>query len=121
MAQFVWITENYRVNLDAIFSLERRYIDDYDQLNVWNIQYDQLFSDITQNGIDNEDLKIDVSDGHTITDEEYTKIYDYIISIIGDSPLTYRIEYHIILSTGVTMQIAEDKFNKISEVIDSIR
>ena len=119
MAQFVWVTDNYRVNLDAIFSLECRYIPDNSAVDEWNKIYERWLNDIKEYGLHTDDLDIDTTEG--ISDIEFDQIDDYILQMIGECPkASYTVEYHIILSTGVTMQIAEDKFNKICEVIDSI-
>lgn len=61
--KFVWITENYRVNLDSIFSLEKRYIEN---------------------------------------DGEYIE------------------ENYVILSTGLTIKLSKDKFDKINKYIDNL-
>lgn len=117
---FVWLTDNYRVNLESIFSMEKKYVSDYTNIDNWNSAYDNWFNDIIENGIHEDDGINKDFDKENISDDDYKFIIDYIKTIIGECPDPYIIEYCIILSTGVKLNIAEDKFLKIQEAIDKL-
>ena len=114
--KFIWLTENYRVNIDSIFSLERKYIENIEAVKAWYDSYQTWKDDIIVHGIHTDTIDIDIDD----IDNNHQIIDSYIKNMIGECPLGYTIEYYIILSTGVKVNISEDKFNVINEAIDSI-
>lgn len=118
--KFIWLTNNYRVNLESIFSLERKYIPNNNEIAEWYNNYNASKNDILTNGIHFGEFNFEVKDPDNLTDDEQKFIHNYIIDIIGETPDKYIIEYYIILSTGLKMQISKDKFDIINETIDHL-
>jgi len=140
--KFVWINDIYRVNINAIFSLEKRakdnseiynrwwedynyYMNLYDEqeIEIWDDRYNSIdITDETNETIDK--FPIRYSAPINPTSEEKTKWDEfkkkYIYTIIGKCPEFWTYEYWIILSTGLKVEIAKDKFEYINKVIDEL-
>ena len=121
--RFVWINENYRVNIESIFSLERRYVLNED-FKIWAQQYEQLIEEYKTNLPpikDEEGIVHKVSNNSSQEDIQlYSKlIKDEIYDKIGEQPNEYNYTYCIILSTGVKVNISQDKYEEINKIIDS--
>lgn len=120
---FVWINNDYRVNISSIFSLQRIESTDNEQLNNWSKKYNEFIS-VPENFIE---LEVDNGvywspiNGAKMPDE-YVEIYaekfnDYVESQIGPRPQnTYK--YVIITNTGVKVNISKNKFDEINKIID---
>ena len=117
--KFVWLTDNYRVNLESIFSLEQKYIDNSESVIAWKNSYNDWQTEIYTYGIHNDNIDLDITDIDNISDDNKLIIDNYIKGMLGECPNIYKTEYYIILSTGVKLQIAQDKFFKINEAIDN--
>lgn len=119
---FVWLTDNYCVNISSIFSLEKqlrindefkKWVNDYDKLLN---EYKTLMPPLTDdNGIihelTNESTQEDI---YLYSELIKDKIYDKI----GEEPDEYEYKYIVILSTGVKVSITEDKFDIICKYIN---
>ena len=116
--KFYWITDNYRVNLESIFSLEKKYVDNSSAIKDWENAFQYWIDEIKEKGLHTMDYDIEILDDSNINQEDANIIYQYIISNIGEKPKEYEIEYYIILSTGIKVQLSEDKYQKINELID---
>ena len=116
--KFYWVTDNYRVNLESIFSLEKKYVDNSSAIKDWENAFQYWIDEIKEKGLHTMDYDIEILDDSNINQEDANIIYQYIISNIGEKPKEYEIEYYIILSTGIKVQLSEDKYQKINELID---
>jgi len=123
MNNFVWITPNYRVNIDSIFSLQK--INNENDIIKWNNLYDQIISNpdnypdlpIGDNKTWNPVSNVKVSDEEV---EKYAEAFEiWIRQQIGPKP-TLTNTCTIILSTGVKVTINEEKYNEINKIIDKI-
>ena len=116
--RFYWVTDNYRVNLENIFSLEKKYVDNSSAIKDWENAFQYWIDEIKEKGLHTMDHDIEILDDSNINQEDANIIYQYIIGNIGEKPKEYEIEYYIILSTGIKVQLSEDKYQKINELID---
>ena len=116
--KFYWVTDNYRVNLESIFSLEKKYVDNSSAIKDWENAFQYWIDEIKENGLHTMDYDIEILDESNINQEDANIIYQYIIGNIGEKPKENEIEYYIILSTGIKVQLSEDKYQKINELID---
>ena len=120
--KFIWLTKNYRINIESIFSLEKQYIVN-PLLKEWVDKYSQLLESYKKNL---PPLPDDNGQFHQLTNEsneEDIKLYSELISEaiydkIGEKPDEYVIKYVVILSTGIKINIPEDKYNEINKIID---
>ena len=127
---FVWITENYRVNINAIFSLEKRGKDNSAAYNTWLQGYQNNLEYFSENPIEvwddeNEtmikyDANYDFSNNDQFENYDEFKVRYIVDNIMGPEPPLWTYEYWIILSTGIKMQIAQDKFEHINDIITKI-
>lgn len=121
---FVWLTDNYRVNIESIFSLEHQYIKN-PKYNEWKLKYENLLNSYKSQLIplkkdDGEFLKL-TSNSTKEDIELYAQlIADEIYDKIGETPDEYNDYYQIILSTGLKIGITKDKFDIINKIIDKI-
>ena len=49
--KFYWITDNYRVNLESIFSLEKKYVDNSSAIKDWENAFQYWIDEIKKSGI----------------------------------------------------------------------
>ncbi len=117
MAQFVYITENYRVNLECIFSLEKReilnpqytqYINNYEKA-IEDMKQSDNIATLVKNQLENIDEDTIVKD-----------LYKLLREKIGEQPEQYLYEYNIILSTGTKVQVSKSKYEYINDAIDNL-
>lgn len=117
MAQFVYITENYRVNLECIFSLEKReilnpqytqYINNYEKA-IEDMKQSDNIETLVKNQLENIDEDTIVKD-----------LYKLLREKIGEQPEQYLYEYNIILSTGTKVQVSKSKYEYINNAIDKL-
>ena len=138
--KFVWINGIYRVNINAIFSLEKRAKDNTSEYNRWKEEYDYYMNLYDEQEIEIWDNDIDentkeIEDEFAVEPKKYFPPTDptpeeklqwdefkknYIYTVIGDPPDFWTYEYWIILSTGLKVEIAKDKFEYINKVIDEL-
>lgn len=116
--KFIWITPNYRVNIDSIFSMERRESDKPSQeYKEWLNKYEEFLT-----GINNDNSKfLEYIKGYDNVNHLSTEdiIKEYAILNIGNPPeLEYT--YWLILCTGITVKLGKDKFEAINRIIDNI-
>ena len=119
---FVWITNRYRVNLNNIFSLENRRVENTNAITEWDNKFNELLDQYIKNGIHDEITGVDIDfDIDNITEEQINFIANYIKeNNIGNQPPQYVDEYYVILSTGLTVQLPQDKFELINKHIDNL-
>jgi hypothetical protein len=119
---FVWITENYRVNIESIFSLEHQ-INESDEYINWKNNYQNLTEEYkkTFKPIIDDDGNIVTIDNNSSKEEiyNYSKlIIKEVLKIIGNPPERYSEIYVVILQTGLKIIISKDKFEEINKIID---
>jgi len=120
--KFVWITENYRVNVDSIFSLEKRVVKSSEWSN-WKTQYNDIVNEYQQSFaplIDEDNNIIELNNASSQEDiEKYSKLLmNKIIERIGNPPEEYVETCILILQTGLKINITKDKFEAINKIID---
>jgi len=120
--KFIWITENYRVNIDSIFSLEKRVVKSSEWSN-WKTQYNNIVNEYQQSFaplIDEDNNIIELNHNSNQEDiEKYSKLLmNKIIERIGNPPEEYTETYILILQTGLKVNITKDKFEAINKIID---
>lgn len=123
--KFVNISDDYKVNLDAIFSIERRIIPNREECENYNAKLEQISEEITANPPwleCNGETYNPVHDTNAKENPLY-EIYSqelkkYLYSQIGEQPPLYKYEYYIIMSTGVKLQISQTKYDAIIECIN---
>ena len=120
---FVWITNDYRVNISSIFSLQKIECTNNEQINNWSKKYNDFISvpeNFVELEVDDDVYWSPVSGTHV--PDEYIETYakkfnDYVESQIGPKPQnTYK--YVIITNTGVKINISKNKFDEINKIID---
>ena len=119
---FVWITENYRVNIESIFSMEHRVFNN-PRYGEWKNNYEKLL-----NSYETSMIPLKKEDGtfleiNKFSPPEDIKLYAELITNeifdkIGPTPDEYTDSYIIILSTGLKIEIVKDKFEAINKMID---
>lgn len=120
---FVWINNEYRVNISSIFSLQKIECKNDEALNNWSQKYNEFVS-VPENFIElevDDDVYWSPISGTSIPDE-YIETYaekfnDYVESQIGPKPQT-TYKYVIITNTGIKINISKNKFNEINKIID---
>lgn len=122
--KFVDINENYKVNLDAIFSLERRIIPNKEECERYNDKLDIVSAEITENPpslLCNGEMYNPVHDvnakDNPLFEEYEKKLKEYLYSQVGEQPPLYKYEYYAILSTGMKVQLAQNKYEAITKAI----
>lgn len=125
--KFVDITENYKVNLEAIFSLEKRVIPNKEECERYNDQLDIISAEITENppslmcsGQLYNPLHDTNAKDNPLFKEYEKKLKEYLYNQVGEQPPLYRYEYYAILCTGVKVQLAENKYEAIIKAIEEI-
>lgn len=115
------INENYKVNIEHIYLLEKR--TNMQAINEWKESYN-FYLDLYTNEPpefthENKILKIKFNEKN---DPELVKIYqeklnEYIISIIGQCP-KYEETYHLLLASGLKIQIGKYLYDKLNEILN---
>lgn len=121
--KIVKINDNLKINIEQIYSLERK--TNINEVNDWNKSYQEYVNFFYKNPpefIDNEQIiKINFEDA--IDDETLKKyselLHQHIISIIGECP-EYDESYQLILSTGLKISIGKQIYNKIDEYLNKL-
>jgi len=119
---FVWLTDNYRVNIESIFSLEHQHSKNQKYIE-WKNNYEKLLASYKSSlmPLKTEDGKFLEINGSSSPEE--IELYAQLITNeiyekIGPTPEEYIDYYQIILSTGLKVGIAQDKFEAINKKID---
>ena len=120
--KFVWITENYRVNIDSIFSLENRKIES-SEFKRWTAEYNDIVKEYQETLsplIDEDDNIIELNNESSQEDiEKYSKLLmKKIIERIGNPPEEFIESCTLILQTGLKVNITKDKYDAINKIID---
>ena len=68
--KFYWITDNYRVNLESIFSLEKKYVDNSSAIKDWENAFQYWIDEIKENGLHTMDYDIEILDDSNINQED---------------------------------------------------
>lgn len=125
--KFVEITENYRVNVESIFSLERRIVPNQDACN----EYDTRLQEVTEEAASNPpqlmcngELYSPIYDPNAKTNpqyEEYAKqLKTWMIERIGEQPPLYVYENYVVLATGLKVQLSDSKYEAILKAVESM-
>jgi len=122
--KFIDINENYHVNIDSIFSLERRIIPNKNGCDNYNARLESISNEIIKNpptiecnGVMYNPANDDNAKENPLYAIYSEKLKDYLYEQVGEQPPLYLYEYYAILSTGVKVQLAEDKYNGIIQLI----
>ena len=120
--KFIKLTNNYRINIESIFSLEHQYLKnkEYDE---WKSNYDNLLDAYQKSLIplkkeNGELLKISENSSEEDIKEYAQLIAEEIYDKIGEEPEKYKDNYQIILSTGLKISISKDKFDAINNALN---
>lgn len=113
-SKFVWITDDYRVNVDSIFSLQRIKKDETDDHAIWQDKHDIMIANI-------EDEYKDILTDETKSEKEKTdQIVKDICEDLGPEPEKWEYEYVVITQTGLKITITKDKYDLLNHTIDDI-
>lgn len=124
MKKFIWITDDYRINVDAIFSLQK--INNDNELSQWKNKYNNFINNLEsypELQVSSEMLWTPTS-GIKVDDEYINKYAEqfeiWAESQIGSKPKCIE-QYILILCTGVKIIITKDKYEEINKVIDNLK
>ena len=68
--KFYWVTDNYRVNLESIFSLEKKYVDNSSAIKDWENAFQYWIDEIKEKGLHTMDYDIEILDDSNINQED---------------------------------------------------
>lgn len=116
---FVWLTEDYCVNMSNVFSMQRVRIEQDGLVEKYKEDYERLIKYFSETrppllyGDDLEEVEINESSSQEDIKKYSLAVESAIMNELGPMPEPYKYEHIIILATGVKVQVTPDKYEMI--------
>ena len=125
--KFVDITENYKVNIESIFSLERRLLPNKEACDAYDDNLQRIADEVAASPPDlmcNGEMYNPAFDPDAKTNPLYDvyaeQLKEWMMDRIGEQPPLYIYENYAILSTGLKVQLSDSKYEAIINAIENM-